>query len=274
MAVPACRLPSRFTCVSPSSLDRTYALTTYSLAPEESVEACQLRFVAMERAPHDAAIRVTSEFAVEVDVSPSGPKRIRHDVVAGASLSVEFTEEDSTDTVKGVTSGAGQVSLTTASGSGTVWLRPEARTVTVFEIDEPLVLLDSEALIAADASITTAIGEKLDSTLRRARTAVWAWVLHGEGRIALGTRGQAQVVEVTPDEPLVVESGALVAYSESISLAEADDYRKNMASRGVKKLLDAGLDKLGVSLGANGSRQRVWVVAEGSGVVVLQVVVD
>ncbi|MCB2222986.1 MAG: AIM24 family protein [Actinobacteria bacterium] len=222
----------------------------------------------------DAAMRVTDVFGLDVATTVESPVRIRREHLAAVTMDVEIIDEHPPDVIKGLAGGAGQVELSRVEGRGRVSLRPAGRSLRVFEMTQPITLLDPSVIIAVDTAIDIALGEKLDRSLGLARPARNAWELGGRGLIALGTRGHAEVREVTPDAPLIVEVGALVAYSRGIVMSEADDYRSRVAARGVKRVLGTVFEKLGVPLKLDGGRDRIWVVVEGGGFIVVQSVVD
>jgi uncharacterized protein (AIM24 family) len=222
----------------------------------------------------DAAIRVSDVFGLDVVTTPESPVRIRRGHLAAVTMDVEIIDEDSPDVIKGLASGAGRVGLSRVEGHGTVSLRPAGRSLRVFEMTQPITLLDPSAIIAVDTTIDIELGGKLDRSLGIARSARNAWELRGRGLIALGTRGHAEVHDVTPDAPLIVEAGALVAYSGGIVISESDDYRRRVGARGLKQVLGRAFEKLGVPLKLDGGRDRIWLVAEGGGFIVVQNVVD
>jgi hypothetical protein len=115
--------------------------------------------------------------------------------------------------------------------------------VTVVAIENPVTLLEESLLIAAEASVTTALGG------------------------AAG--GRLVALDVSADSPLLLESGALVAHSAGIALSESDEYAGQVRRRDGKMLAAGAAEAKGLpSIGSG--RQQIWVIAEGEGVVLLQ----
>lgn len=233
-----------------------------------------------------------------VAVAPDRPVRIRHSRILAAKGQVEYwhegqaiadqvaakvkqqglrravgDEEFEAATKAGFDAEvAGDVALTghlkvhRASGSGQVWLGHHGGDISIFRLDQDgLVVLTQSQILAYDDSIVASLDEVLPDEMVVTHDTTYAWVLRGSGLIATATPGEVVIIEVTEAEPILVEAEALLGYTEGITLSAPDDYNRRAAMREVKWLLE-NIPQINLQT----SRERVWMIASGTGAAVVR----
>lgn len=160
----------------------------------------------------------------------------------------------------------GNLRMHRASGDGQIWLGHEGGDISVFHLedDELVVLSQSEVLAHAD-TLEVTLDNRVPKEMAIVRDSTYAWVMRGTGHLATATPGETIALDVTVDDPVVVEADGLLAYSGGIELTAPDDYERRAAMRGVKWLLK-NIPQINLSTG----RERIWMVAEGTGTVVIR----
>ena len=160
----------------------------------------------------------------------------------------------------------GNLKMHRASGTGEIWLGHEGGDISVFHLDDDeLVVLSQREVLAHDDALTVDLERCVPTEMAVVRDTTYAWVLRGTGHVATATPGETIVLDVTDEAPVVVEAEGLLAHTAGVELTAPDDYERRAAMRGVKWLLK-NIPQINVSTG----RERIWMVANGSGSVVIR----
>ncbi len=160
----------------------------------------------------------------------------------------------------------GNLKMHRASGGGQIWLGHEGGDVSVFHLaDDELIVLAQGEVLAHDDALDVALERRVPREMAIVRDTTYAWVMRGTGHVATATPGETVVLDVTEDDPVLVEGDALLAYTSGIELTPPDDYERRAAMRGVKWLLK-NIPQINLSTG----RERIWMVANGRGSVVIR----
>jgi len=107
------------------------------------------------------------------------------------------------------------LSVMQTSGKGTVYFAQEAREVSIIQLNNEKIFIESSRLLAYDQSLRTntafaglhgaASGQGLFTT-----------TVEGNGNIAVISHGSLLMLEVRPDTPLFVDPDAFIAYKGNI----------------------------------------------------------
>lgn len=122
--------------------------------------------------------------------------------------------------------------VTIASGNGKLWLAHRAKIIHLIRMrDEPVCingtgLLAFEPTVAWDAQFIRKSMSFFTSRLCNIR-------LEGTGAVAITTHGQPMIMRVTPDDPLITDPHATVAWSGSLETELKVDFSlKSLIGRG------------------------------------------
>ncbi len=160
----------------------------------------------------------------------------------------------------------GNLKMHQVSGTGQLWLGHEGGDVSVFHLaDNELIVLSQREVLAHDDTLDVTLERRLPKEMAIVRDTTYAWVMRGTGHVATATPGETVVLDVCEDDPILVEGDALLAYTSGIELTAPDDYERRAAMRGAKWLLK-NIPQINLSTG----RERVWMVANGRGTVVIR----
>ena len=160
----------------------------------------------------------------------------------------------------------GNLKMHRASGTGEIWLGHDGGDVSVFLLDaDDLVALSQSEVLAHDDALAANLEDCVPSEMAIVRDTTYAWVVRGTGHVATATPGETIVLSVTEDEPVAVDAEALLAYTSGVELTAPGDYERRAAVRGVKWLLE-NIPQISLST----SRERIWMVANGAGSVIIR----
>lgn len=163
-----------------------------------------------------------------------------------------------------VTAG-GNLYLKRASGEGEIFLGRNGGDITVFRVDDPaLIVLEPAEVLAHSDTLTATLVKNTNKKLAVAVDATHAWTFNGHGDLATATSGEVIVLGVTPEQPVLVETEAILAMSSGIRLTPPENYTSKIVERGIGKALK--LLPTNIDLG----HRRVWMVADGTGQVVVR----
>ena len=167
---------------------------------------------------------------------------------------------------------AGDVALTgnlkmhRASGTGQIWLGHEGGDISVFHLaDDDLVVLSQREVLAHDDTLAVSLDRCVPKEMAIVRDTTYAWAMHGTGHLSTATPGETLVLDVTEEDPVVVEAEGLLAYTAGVELTPPADYERRAAMRGVKWLLK-NIPQINLATG----RERIWMVANGNGSVIIR----
>ena len=160
----------------------------------------------------------------------------------------------------------GNLKMHRTTGSGEIWLGHEGGDISVFHLaDDDLVVLSQREVLAHDDALAVDLESCVPGEMAVVRDTTYAWVMRGTGHVATATPGETLVLDVTPDAPVVVEAEGLLAYTGGVELTAPADYERRAAMRGVKWLLK-NIPQINLSTG----RERIWMVANGNGSVIIR----
>jgi uncharacterized protein (AIM24 family) len=106
--------------------------------------------------------------------------------------------------------------LMQASGTGTVFFAQDAAEITVIPLTGEKLIIESSSLLAYDSSLKTGTSF---AGLRGAVSGqgLFSTTVEGQGSIAVISRGNLIMLEVTPANPLRVDPDAFVGYKGNIT---------------------------------------------------------
>lgn len=106
--------------------------------------------------------------------------------------------------------------LMQASGSGTVFFAQDAAEITVIPLSGEKMIIESSSLLAYDTSLKTGTSF---AGLRGAVSGqgLFSTTVEGQGNIAVISRGNLIMLEVTPANPLRVDPDAFIGYQGNIT---------------------------------------------------------
>ena len=160
----------------------------------------------------------------------------------------------------------GNLKMHKVSGTGQLWLGYEGGDVSIFHLaDDELIVLSQSEVLAHDDALTVALERRVPREMAIVRDTTYAWVMRGTGHLATATPGETVVLDITDDDPILVEGDGLLAYTSGIELTPPDDYERRAAMRGAKWLLK-NIPQINLATG----RERIWMVANGRGTVVIR----
>jgi uncharacterized protein (AIM24 family) len=105
--------------------------------------------------------------------------------------------------------------LMTASGTGTVYFAQDAAEITMISLSNEKMTIESTSLLAYDVSLKTGTNF---AGLRGAASGqgLFSTTVEGSGNIAVISRGNLIMLEVTPSNPLRVDPDAFVGFKGDI----------------------------------------------------------
>ncbi len=106
--------------------------------------------------------------------------------------------------------------LMQASGTGTVFFAQNAAEITVIPMSGEKMIIESSSLLAYDTSLKTGTSF---AGLRGAASGqgLFSTTVEGQGNIAVISRGNLIMLEVTPSTPLRVDPDAFIGYKGNIT---------------------------------------------------------
>lgn len=228
-------------------------------------------------------------------VTPGKPLRVRHDRVVAQVGALEFWRDG--DNEQGARSAGshgssaireriksllrkvkpwveagllsrGHLFFHRATGDGDIYLADDGGDITIFDmVDERLFVFKPSEILAHDESIVAELSERVDDKFAAVLGAARVWTLTGSGQFAAATNGEAVVLTIEPDRPMLVEVEAIAAASTGIRYESLADYKRRMVERGVAAALKYSPH---VPLNVDVGRRRVWMVAHGQGQLVVR----
>ena len=106
--------------------------------------------------------------------------------------------------------------LMKASGAGKVYIADQGKRITIIHLENEAIFVNGNDVLAFEPSI------KWDITMMRriatmAAGGLFNMKLQGTGMIAITTEGEPLTLRVTPDQPVVTDPNATVAWSQNLT---------------------------------------------------------
>lgn len=196
------------------------AIPTHSAPPIQGADRFTLaEFVARTRQRDQQHGVFELENARLLEVNLNGRIWTKMGSMVGYRGNIKFTREGMLDhgignLLKKAVSGEG-LALTKAEGAGTLYLADSGKRVTILRLDGDALFVNGNDVLVFEETVRHQI------TMMRRMSAMLAGGLfnvrfEGRGLLAITTHGEPVTLVVTPDNPVVTDPNATVAWSASL----------------------------------------------------------